>query len=989
MSEKKDESVTTAANDKSIWAFVPSLIGILWFLTVVPTYFFHHPYYSQSMGQFQYWGLTGGLAVLFGAAYFFFVKTKSRFSSLRGWKLYLLLLLVMNAIMAWYGISNQLFTAAPVVHLGYFTGFVILTHLAVLYITVLGYVVGTFLLQPFSGRFSPTSSSLIAIALGWSVLGFLMLLLGLMGVLHPVALWALAVVITVLRYRTIGQFLHRLLLRPLAVENIKPHGFLSVAFLLLFIGVNAIGAIKAFPAGFDGAALYLNTTKLIGEYQALPQGGQAYNWSVIMSMGNLLFGSMTVAILLSNLLGVFCLFAIYRLARHFVSISNALLAATIFYTLPAITFHSYFDEKVDLGLLFVSLSTLLLLFEYFFRRQDPGMEAVQKGTFRMGRFQLSQELLLWIFVGWLAGFAFGIKYSALFNILGLGSLLFYRKGGIYAFLGSLLAGLALLFIFGIQRFTGLQLDGVSPLLLGLGLLVPGGFFIGWAFRSSYRKLLQTGTILGVFALAMVVNYAPWMVKHASENKAVNISALIIGKSPKRAIRIKPRFRADRSNQTAPLNTQNRSIGDVGQEAQREELQRYQGFEAGFPRYLSLPYDVTMNTNLPNRSYLDVGFLWLLLLPLLLLAVKPRQLWKNIVWLVVMTVVLLCSIRAVFFYSALQLGPKDYLGQHALWFQNGPGPPWQNVLETLMAVSEGIAPLYNRLAQFSTVESLMALLLLFLLSLWLAFGKRTTWPLSLKTLLAFTSVYLFVWFYFGSAVPWYGFAALAILPILMVYYLEHPEGLFGKSYRRLATGFIGLSFGLCLVLNLFMHFYDASRRDNQEQFYQGPFIQFATQNQTYEDVLKTFNPVYVNALNYLNQNTNERIYRVGTFLNYHIKENDRRVLADNQLAEFSRITSKLSDKNYFLSVLRDQGFRYILYDLNTATLDRTPEKSLTQKNQEFVRMLLDPTATRLLVTDRIVEDLNNILQLPNEQVRGRYGLNGKVISPGSFILFEIL
>ena len=985
----KDEPTQPTSKFSSALSFVPAIIGLLWFLTVVPSYLLHHPYYTQSFSQFQYWGLLIGLSALLGGGYWFFIKSKLKFRTPSGWKLYALLVLVMNCIIGWYASANNLFTDNPVRHLVYFTGFIILIHLAVLYITCLGYTVGELLLQAFSKRFSGGTLSVIAIALGWSVIGFVLLLLGLIGILHPIAVWIISLAITGLRYRSIGRFLHTLLLRPLPIKNIKASGYLSIALLLIFIGVNMIGATKAFPAGFDGTGLYLNITKLIGEYQALPQGQQAYNWSLFMSIGNLLFGSMTIAILLSGLMSIYCVFAIYFLARLFVSTSNALLACALFYTLPAVTFHSYFDEKIDLGLLYISLSTILLVFTYYFKRKSSKKKQASADSIRIGRFEILPELFLWILVGWLSGFAFGIKYSAVFNILALLGLVLYRKGGVVAFMGSLFTGLSLVFIFGIHRFTGLQLGETSPVVLGAGLLIPGIVLIGWAFRSAVQKLIQTATLIGVFTIVIVVNYSPWIVKHVSENKAVNLSALLNGKSPEPTIRIKPRFRKAKDDAANAANTQDLTLAEIGEQAQREELQRYLGFEPGLPLYLSVPYDVTMNTNIPNRSYLDIGFLWLLILPLLLLAVKPRQLWKNLIWGAVMSFMFLCSIMAVFFHSTLQPSPQSYLVQHAPAFQKGPLGAWQSVMEGFVSLSESIRPIYNWIAQFGLVECIIASLLLFLFVFWLAFGRREAWGSSLKTLLAFMAVYIFNWFLLGSAIPWYGFVALAVLPILLVYYIQHPALLFGEQQKRFATGFLSTSLGLCMILNLFIHFYDAGRRDNQQWIFQRPFLQFATESRSYDDVLSSFNIVYPDALRYLNQNTDDRIYRVGTFLNYQIKENDRRVLPDNQLAEFTRITSKLSDPNYFISVLKDQGFHYILFDLNTATLDQTPEKSLTRKSEEFARAILNPSLTRLLVTDRIIEDPNGPIQIPNQPLRGSHGLSGNILYQGSFILVEIL
>ncbi len=990
MSMNKDTVTSISSKNQPLGTLTPIIIGVLWFLIIVPTYLLHHPYYSRSISQFKYWGLLGGLSILFAGAYFFFVKTNSKWRTLNGWKLYGLLLLTMNSILAWYGISNDFFQSHPLVHLGYFTGLVILLHLAVLFITVIGYAVGEMLLQPFAQQLSQASFSLVAVALGWSVIAFVLLLLGLFKLLYPIALWAPMLVLIILRYQVIGQLLHRTFLRPIAVKSLKTQGFLSLALLLIFAGVNALGAVKAFPSGFDGAGLYMNVSQLIGEYQALPEGGQAFNWSIIMSLGDLLFGSMTVAIFLSNLMGLFCVLVVFRLARLFVSSSNALLVAAIFYTAPVVTYHNYFDEKVDLGFLFVSLCTLLLLLEYLVRSRADKAETGSISPVKIGSFQLSSHLLLWIMIGWLTGFAFGIKYVALFNIIALIGLLFYQKGGRSAFAGSFLLALSLLFLLGIHQFSGLALDGNSSTLLGVLLLIPSLILLGRAFRSSYPQLIQLGTLIGAFVLAMGLNYAPWAIKHGLENRSISISALVEGKSPEPKIKIKPKFRNQQRQSNSKLSRKKREASTkAAQQTRREELQRYQGFEKGLPLFLSLPYDLTMNTNLPNQSYLDIGFLWLLLLPLLLLSIRARNLWKNLIWLAFMLFFLLLAVLSVFVKKASIISTDAYIDRQAEGFQAVFGDLLLVGMNSVIYLSKKITPLYDWLSGFNFWVSAILLLLLLVLASWLASERLKEWPGLLKKLMAFSTIYLFIWLLLGSGVPWYAFLLLATLGIIVVYYFEHPQLLFGTRYARFASGFLSLSFGLYFLLNLSLHFHDANRPDNQHLIFQKPFIQYASQKLKSEDVIALFNPASRDALKYLNQNPSEKIYRVGTFLNYHILQNDRRVVEDNQLGKFSEISAKLSDPNYFISVLRDQGFRYIIYDLNTASIDRTPEQSLTKKNNEFLNRIIDPNTVKLLVTDRIIEDPNNTIELPSGTVNGRYGLNGQVVFRGSFVLFEIL
>ena len=74
---------------------------------------------------------------------------------------------------------------------------------------------------------------------------------------------------------------------------------------------------------------------------------------------------------------------------------------------------------------------------------------------------------------------------------------------------------------------------------------------------------------------------------------------------------------------------------------REELHRYIGYERLLPRYLSLPYDVVMNTNI-GGPLIDFGFLLLVFLPILLLfGIKNR--WLKIGVALLMVLFLIISI----------------------------------------------------------------------------------------------------------------------------------------------------------------------------------------------------------------------------------------------------------------------------------------------------------------------------------------------------------
>lgn len=976
----KKKKTSSLLNMQFLQSLVILLFSLSWFAIVVLDYLFHHPYYTQNLNQFKYWGLLGLLFVLLGLFYFAFRKIPK--FSFNGWKVYLLLLILMNSILAWYGISNQLFSSHPITHLAYFTGFVLLLHIAVLFLTLIGYLLGDLIIRPFAQILSSPTQILIAIALGWSTLGFLMVILGLFNALNPWILWGLFLSLVILRYRSTARFLKTILIRPVGINQIKIQGFLSIGVLLIFIAINSIGAIKAFPIGFDGTALYMNLSKLIGEYQGLPQGGQAFNWSVIMSLGHLLFNSTSIAILMSHLMSVFCLCAVYRIARLFVSSSNALLASALFYSLPIITFHNYYDEKVDLAFLFISLTSLLLLLEYFLK-QNKEKQAIL--NLKIGSWQFSYDLLLWIYVGWLTGFAFGIKYIALFSGIALVSMFFYRKGGKFAFFGSLFVGLSFVFLSGIYRFAGLDLASTSPILLSTSLLILGIGLIYWQFRSSIQQLLKMSMILAAFLALAALQYAPWAIKHSVEKRSFSMTSLIEGKSAQPNIRIKSKFLKNPQQKNKAAKNDHAIV----QKTKREELQRYQGYEKGLPLYLSLPYDLTMNTNLPNLRYLDIGFLCLLLLPLFFLSTTTRHQFKNLLLLLLVGIIGMLSITSVYVTKSDPIQIETFVNSQSKGFRQLFGVVYESGMNTLVQLSESARGIFDYVSEFGFGLSLFILLLLLVCAFWLAAEKRQIMPTLLKSLLAFAVSYLLLWTLLGSAVPWYAFPILALFPVLVGYYFEHPEHLLGEKNVRFTKYFLTSSFGLYFLLNLSLQFSDPDKGNNRHLIFQPPFIQYATTDIDQDETLAQFSSFFLDLKRTLNNDPNAKIYRIGTYMEYHVSQNDQRVLEDNQLGRFDAISSKLSNPKKFIQILRKNGFRYILYDLNSAKLDQTPEQTLRQKNIDFINLLLQSNKIKSVVTDRIIKDASgDPIQLPNGTIRGKPGIAGKVIRSGTFILFEI-
>jgi len=573
----------------------------------------------------------------------------------------------------------------------------------------------------------------------------------------------------ILSYKVLLPFLRSLLLESISFK-LGWQGLLTASVLCVFIVVNSIGALKNFPVGFDGANLYMNISKLIVEYQALPEGGQAFNWSVIMSFGDLLFRNTAVSILISHYSGILCLIAVFRIARLFMPAEKALMAAAIFYIAPYISFHNIRDEKVDLGFLFISLSTLLLLLEYYLNSIKTKKEEVVSQPahlLNLSFIKVGEPLFIWMLAGWLTGFAFGIKYIAILNYIGLIAYLCYTKVGKMTYTGFLGLALGGVFLLRIDRFAGIDLGDISPLLIAAVFILPSVVVLFYSLRKSergFRKILLPGL---VFSLFFLLAYSPWAIKHLSENQTFSISSIIEGKSPRPKISINPDYLSEVDNSktfTQPkleearaklistdeqrpdsdkkvkaqfIDQKEKRKLSAGEQTRREELHRYLGFESGLPLYLSIPYDLTMSINFPGHKYLDIGFLFLLLLPLLLLSSGAKRQWKNLALFLLISFLLIMALQAI--YGGSEGGNStaalnridDLLAQSPPGISSALGGVYKSIMYLLMAVASIFSPLFVVLSKMNFLLVLLSISILMGLVFWLAEDRLKSMPHGLK------------------------------------------------------------------------------------------------------------------------------------------------------------------------------------------------------------------------------------------------------------------
>ena len=145
----------------------------------------------------------------------------------------------------------------------------------------------------------------------------------------------------------------------------------------------------------------------------------------------------------------------------------------------------------------------------------------------------------------------------------------------------------------------------------------------------------------------------------------------------------------------------------------------------------------------------------------------------------------------------------------------------------------------------------------------------------------------------------------------------------------------------------------------------------------------YDPIFQQTFEAMNTKPEGKVYRVGTFFNYYIKNNDTRVFEDNQLGNFDILQRRLQNKQDFITTLKANDFKYILFDLSTGAIDQTPEQSLKKKSADFEALLTNNKALKLLYTDNYME-----ATVSNGEIKKGFGLGKATKRRGRFVLWEI-
>jgi len=423
---------------------------------------------------------------------------------------------------------------------------------------------------------------------------------------------------------------------------------------------------------------------------------------------------------------------------------------------------------------------------------------------------------------------------------------------------------------------------------------------------------------------------------------------------------------------------------------REEIQRYMGYELLPERYLSLPYDLTMNTNV-NGGFVDIGYLLFMFIPVILLLGFVRKPLYGSIIMVVSLVILSISTTTSF---GIKRGIKQPLNidENVDIFIDAV-PFWDLPVSVACAyVYRGLCyiyePTHTFIRPYSGKSDAITYPLLTLLFVGFFFVLQKRLQHHDKHILAlanFLYLFTFVWWILASGIVWYGYLILALGFAFMVSALSKYRGDTSRLKKITFGLFAFMAFSWVVMGYVYRisnhHFVTA---DSARLLFDIPSVKYQTGVFDEGDVINNLLPGVEKALDEINANPDALVYRIGTFIPYFIKENDRRVLQDNQLGFFHQLTQKFKDRTTLTEALKASGYRYILVDLNTSSIDKTPEKSLTAKYNSFLGYLFGNQDLELLATNRVIT-----LTPPNSpNPIYTHGVFGNVHKSGTFAVYKI-
>lgn len=215
--------------------------------------------------------------------------------------------------------------------------------------------------------------------------------------------------------------------------------------------------------------------------------------------------------------------------------------------------------------------------------------------------------------------------------------------------------------------------------------------------------------------------------------------------------------------------------------------------------------------------------------------------------------------------------------------------------------------------------LMAPLVLLLPYFWIRRGRWLRWTL-------FSAIFLvFQWVFLGNGIPWYGIGMFLGLVLCL-------EAMVAKAPDTLSRVVASVILAVSLFSSFAMRFWQFEQQRNILEYSFGKISAHTLEELT----IPHYNGITEEVLRRREVYGKERpyLYRIGTFISYFIPKNLEVIgIADHQLDTFNCLYQE-RDAQLTLKRLKALGFNSIVFDTNTATIEKDPNGTLHKKVKLF-------------------------------------------------------
>ncbi len=434
------------------------------------------------------------------------------------------------------------------------------------------------------------------------------------------------------------------------------------------------------------------------------------------------------------------------------------------------------------------------------------------------------------------------------------------------------------------------------------------------------------------------------------------------------------------------SSEKQQIALEAQDAVREEIQRYFGYEDLAYRYITIPYDMTMQINQQGR-FVDIGYALFALLPISLLIFTFRK--KRLFY-----TVLICSLLYLFTCYRFSFIRDNMLNSYNptsddLSQSVAGNKGWtQEILEVLYTlgayITEPIVFIVDHFTEAQDYTTYPIIIGLLMFALIMVLRKKVTLINGFLWILG--SIYFFLWWILSGGIIWYG---LLMIPLGYVLLAKTSRSVMSERIRMLRSVLFIVVLGSYALLAYTARIsnisgYQKDHPDNGKLITDHRIYPYMIGQADRRMSLQQLSANLPMALDKINSD-DKLIFQFGASLNYEIHQNHKRIFEDNTISYFYALTKKYPSRSGLTDYFKSVGVKYLVVDLRLPTLDRTPEKSLTEKYKILMfGYLRDNDDVALVGTDQVI----NLKQVDgtSRQFSGVFG--DEIVTLGSYAVFEI-